>query len=270
MNQDRRSPPQPAVHQPVPAPLSLEHRLALVDVIDQLDAVVSGEDFRKFADGPLQVLLPHDGLVCGIADSIAEWRPHFLLNHRFPVQYLGAIRQANQGYNSEMIEHWRNTRQPAAADPGLPAGRWWSDGWMAGAVAAGLTNLIGHGFVDLNGQGASYFCFIRIPEPLGPRHRYVMNRLVPHLHTALVRARDAAAAPHAPVDERPRPPQVLTSPQLQILQWLSQGKTNAEISAILGTSVDNVKYHLKAIFAKLGVTSRTQAVAKWMTMKLVE
>ena len=257
--------------QPALTPLSLENRLALVDVIDQLDTVASKEDFCRFADGPLQVLLQHDGFVCGIADSVAELRPRFLLNHRFPVQYLGALRQANQGYNSEMIAHWRETRQPVPADPGSTEGHWWSDGWMAGAVAAGLTNLIGHGFVDLNGLGTSYFCFIRIPEPLGPQHSYVMKRLVPHLHTALARTRDASLSRRrVPEEAAPVPAPVLTPPQLLILQWLSLGKTNAEISTILGTSVNNVKYHLKAIFAKLGVTTRTQAVAKSMAMKLVQ
>ncbi len=248
--------------------LSQEQRLALVDAIDQLDAVSSAQSFRECADGALQALLPHDGFVCGFGDNIAEWVPHWLLEHRFPPQYLGALRQPNKGYNSEMIERWRATRQPVAADPRATEGRWWSEAWMAGAVAAGLTNLIGHGFVDLSGEGASYFCFIRIPEPLGGRHAYVMNRLVPHLHTALMRAR-ADFMGRGAARAEPPPCPALSPAQLLILQWLSLGKTNAEISAILGTSENNVKYHLKAIFNKLDVTSRTQAVAKAMTMKLI-
>lgn len=166
-----------------------------------------------------------------------------------------------------MIQRWRCTREPVVADPGARTGRWWSDGWMAGAVSAGLTNLIGHGFIDLNGEGASYFCFIRIPEPLGEQHVYVIKRLIPHLHLALMRTRPPAA-PALQEDAAGRAPRLSTR-QLRILDWLSHGKTTMEIAAILDTSENNVKYHLKAIFNKLDVTNRTQAVAKAVAMKLV-
>lgn len=246
--------------------LNVDHRLALLDAIDELESVTSVEALCRCADGRLQSLLPHKGFVCGIGASMASWHPYWLVNHRFPLQYLGAIRQASGGYDSEMIQRWKATQSPVCADPGARTGRWWSDGWMAQAVAAGLTNLIGHGFVDLNGEGASYFCFIRIPEPLRERHVYLMKRLIPHLHVALMRTRPAPG-PQSAVTEAAAP--LLTRRQVQILEWLRQGKTNLEVAAILGTSANNVKYHLKAIFGKLGVSTRAQAVAKAMAMKLL-
>lgn len=249
--------------------LTPEQRLGLLDAIDALEAVTSVPALCRCADGPLQGLLPHAGFVCGVGSSIAKWQPDWLVNHRFPTPYLGVIRQANGGYDSEMIQRWRCTREPVAADPGAETGRWWGDGWMAGAVAAGVTNLIGHGFIDLNGEGASYFCFIRIPEPLGERHVYVMKRLIPHLHVALMRARPPAAEPPPAQDWAAREAPLLSARQMRILDWLSHGKTNMEIAAILDTSENNVKYHLKAIFNKLNVISRTQAVAKAVAMKLV-
>jgi len=53
----------------------------------------------------------------------------------------------------------------------------------------------------------------------------------------------------------------LTNRQLQILQSLTRGFTNNEIAKQYGITYDGVKAHLKAIFAKLGVTGRTEAIA---------
>lgn len=52
----------------------------------------------------------------------------------------------------------------------------------------------------------------------------------------------------------------LTPRQHQILQCMSEGKTNAEIAHQLGIAHDMVKNHAHAIFRCLGASSRTQAV----------
>ena len=53
----------------------------------------------------------------------------------------------------------------------------------------------------------------------------------------------------------------LTSKQLGILQYASQGLTNKEIAERLYVTEDAVKWHFRKIFHLLSVTSRTQAVA---------
>lgn len=52
----------------------------------------------------------------------------------------------------------------------------------------------------------------------------------------------------------------LTGREEQVAQLLADGKTNPQISKELSLSVDTVKWHLKNIFQKLGVSNRTQAV----------
>lgn len=52
----------------------------------------------------------------------------------------------------------------------------------------------------------------------------------------------------------------LTEREEQVAQLLADGKTNPQISKELSLSVDTVKWHLKNIFQKLGVSNRTQAV----------
>lgn len=53
----------------------------------------------------------------------------------------------------------------------------------------------------------------------------------------------------------------LSTHQREILQWVARGKTNREIAIILGSTRRTIDYHLQEILRKLGVTSRTQAVA---------
>lgn len=51
----------------------------------------------------------------------------------------------------------------------------------------------------------------------------------------------------------------LTRREAEVLQWVTQGKTNIEIGCILSMSPATVKKHLEHIFEKLGVETRTAA-----------
>jgi len=51
----------------------------------------------------------------------------------------------------------------------------------------------------------------------------------------------------------------LSDREIEILQLVSQGKSNKEIAAELFISVNTVKVHMANIFTKIGVSSRTEA-----------
>lgn len=55
---------------------------------------------------------------------------------------------------------------------------------------------------------------------------------------------------------------LLTERESEILHWVKQGKTNLEISAILGVSFPTIKNHLQKIMVKLRVNNRAEAVAR--------
>lgn len=54
----------------------------------------------------------------------------------------------------------------------------------------------------------------------------------------------------------------LTPREREVLAWVAAGKTNAEIAAIIGARPRTVHKHLERIFVKLGVETRTAAVAR--------
>jgi DNA-binding NarL/FixJ family response regulator len=57
-------------------------------------------------------------------------------------------------------------------------------------------------------------------------------------------------------------PAALTEREETVLRLLSEGRTNAQIAAAVFLSENTVKFHLRNLFAKLGVSNRTEAVAR--------
>jgi DNA-binding CsgD family transcriptional regulator len=56
----------------------------------------------------------------------------------------------------------------------------------------------------------------------------------------------------------------LTPRERQVLSWVARGKTNAEIARLLWLSPSTVRKHLENVYAKLGVNTRTAAVARFL------
>jgi DNA-binding NarL/FixJ family response regulator len=69
-----------------------------------------------------------------------------------------------------------------------------------------------------------------------------------------------ARRPRQELDEVDSASQPLTGRETEILQLTAQGLANKQIAMRLGISEHTVKFHLSSLYAKLGVTSRTEAV----------
>jgi DNA-binding CsgD family transcriptional regulator len=69
----------------------------------------------------------------------------------------------------------------------------------------------------------------------------------------------------APAPQRP----VLSPREEECLRWAALGKTSWEMSEILGIAERTVKKHVGSAMLKLGVTTRTQAVAKAIAQGLI-
>ncbi len=69
---------------------------------------------------------------------------------------------------------------------------------------------------------------------------------------------------------RPQPLRELSDREIQVLQYVADGRSNKEIADKLLISEKTVKAHLRSIFRKLEVGDRAQAVAYAMRKGLVE
>ena len=62
------------------------------------------------------------------------------------------------------------------------------------------------------------------------------------------------------------PGKLLSNREAECLEWIAFGKSNREIAELLGLSTDTVKEHIHALFNKLQVNGRAQAVARGHTL----
>lgn len=89
----------------------------------------------------------------------------------------------------------------------------------------------------------------------------------------VVRAPDAAAPPAPAGFAREEPPggaPLLTPREVEILALVSGGASNKAVARRLGISAHTVKFHLEAVFRKLGVATRAEAVARGLRQRLIE
>jgi DNA-binding CsgD family transcriptional regulator len=56
----------------------------------------------------------------------------------------------------------------------------------------------------------------------------------------------------------------LTAREREVLAWVARGKTNPEIAQLLWLAPSTVRKHLENVYAKLGVNTRTAAVARFL------
>lgn len=105
------------------------------------------------------------------------------------------------------------------------------------------------------------------------RDRERLELLRPHLaflyRQACMAAESSSATQKdvslAPVQPDPLP-EGLTLREGEVMYWLSCGKTDAEIAALLAISPRTVQKHLEHIYVKLGVETRTAAVMRALAM----
>lgn len=221
----------------------------------------TGEALAKWVRHELQAVFPHAAFLIGLwRIRPAGMAPVKYYAWNLPVDHLPAFRQPDGLYHAALLHGWLkrgepllldDTRTPTvAAHSGKPA----------------LHNVAVHGGWDYSRQHASCFCFHGIPGQLGEEHRLLLYLLVPHLHTALIRVlhQGRLGAP------RLRTHQTLTPRELEVLDWVCEGKTSPEIAAILGRARSTIRNQIQSILVKMKVNTRAQAAAKAMKKGLVE
>ena len=70
-------------------------------------------------------------------------------------------------------------------------------------------------------------------------------------------------------DDRSPLVEALTPRELEVARLLALGLSNDQIAAVMFVSVNTVKTHLKRIYGKVGVQTRTEAVARFIELDLL-
>jgi LuxR family maltose regulon positive regulatory protein len=105
----------------------------------------------------------------------------------------------------------------------------------------------------------------------GETHDPVLSFYVSRLHAAQNATSALRAQPAAKPGNRGAPPtgaETLSEREARVVGLLAQALPNKKIARTLGISPETVKWHLKNIYGKLGVSSRDEAVARVRDLEL--
>ena len=132
------------------------------------------------------------------------------------------------------------------AECGIDEESWWSN------LPPHMRNTDGFGIpVHIGGVLAWYAGFAGAKPELSPLAASVMSVAVYSGYERFVELLDSRSS-HSPLSPR----------ESECLQWVSEGKTDAEVGGILSISPRTVRFHINNAKVKLGVTTRIQAVAR--------
>jgi len=97
----------------------------------------------------------------------------------------------------------------------------------------------------------------------GTKQNYIRKLLAAFGQSDALDLHPASRIPHTLVES-------LSKRELEVLRLIAEGLSNQEIAQRLYLSVPTVKWHTTRIYGKLGVTNRTQAVARARALGLLE
>jgi transcriptional regulator EpsA len=234
-----------------------------------------------WAQGQLQALLPHQALVALQLDGAGQVRHvqclYGAVLERGALERLSGV---DGGLAGQLAQLWRGggarpailEAEPAPDSPGQQRLAPLRPALLAAQPHAGggrlFANVLVHGSGALPG-GATFFALFGMPFRPGPRHAYFLELLMPHMHLALLRIAAGGAVPEAAAGPAPEAGRPVSRREVEILQWVREGKNNEEIGRILGISGWTVKNHLQRIYKAMGVSNRAQAVARGIALRLL-
>jgi LuxR family maltose regulon positive regulatory protein len=115
------------------------------------------------------------------------------------------------------------------------------------------------------GQPSNYRqIFLEAGAPVGR----LLAALPAPQQTAYVRALRQLFSPGSSADAQPLI-EPLSARELEVLQLIAAGLSNKQIAAQLVVSLNTVKKHTTHIYGKLGISGRTQAVARARALQLL-
>jgi transcriptional regulator EpsA len=243
-------------------------RDSLVSILDGSLRVRKRHQFFLWIQGAVQSLLPHDILITAVGD-FSKNTFHFDCFSAIPVSQedLKELCHSGHGVMQRLIRQWEvGTFRPLLLRPEINF--LGTDANLQRVIDRfGLCNIGAHGTFNIGGTANCFFAFAKMTSSSSPeRLAHTLELIVPFVASAFIRTHLDAK----PIDTTaPFSSCLLTTRQTEILCWVQQGKSNAEIGDILSVSPLTIKNHVQKILRKLNVQNRTQAAAKGLSLNIV-
>lgn len=248
--------------------LSAHERDLLAEIVESSFRVVERHHFFAWGQGIVQSLMPHEILICGVDDGARQGMSmhHFSGTRYFKEEHFAAVCAPRDGLVPRLMSEWQATGRPCIVGNGA------NGNGVHGALLElveknELRNLAAHGVRGGARGVAGFYAFSRISGDLGAHTAYIAEVLVPYVHATFVRVLADEVRPGNGPSRAQRP---ITGREAEILRWIKEGKTNLDIASILELSPWTVKNHVQTILKKLSAQTRGQAVARAISLGLLD
>lgn len=255
--------------------LSLENIHHYHRTITRSVAVRHHRDVLDWLQGDIQTYLPHQIMIAAWGDFETGAIQHDIISLLPGVRSQNSSPVATTPLLLQLFARWRELGRKAYAINESDTGFLIENTAIKCHIAEALQNMhcaLVHGISDERGSHDCLYVAFNNQRSFSAQERGAMATLVPHIDSALRQVK------HLPHQEHLSPPTSsvdnteaaspdreynLSEREVQVLYWVTLGKTNPEIGRILEISEFTVKNHMQRIFKKLDVFNRAQAVGKY-------
>ena len=224
--------------------------------------------FFLWVQGQVQSLVQHEVMICAHGDFS---RRNVVVDHfssyPLPGQDVESIADPEVGLMAQTVRAWQERGERPMLLCTTDRDNTLFRRFESALFKHAFPNLLVHAMPALPGWPSAYFAFANMPQPLSARLGYRVELLLPYLHAAYLRMLGNEGHESFGPAEADR---LITVREIEILQWVRDGKSNQEIGEILGISPLTVKNHVQKILKKLKVQNRAQAVAKGLALQLIK
>ena len=203
-------------------------------MVDLIGNIKNADELKDFFQMRLVEILSYDGAICILADKI---------NY-----------QVMKIFN---ILNYSETRLGAILVDGNIRPELLTDGYVQDSNRLNYFSII-YGLNDSDRRYINYLEFYKEGEGYDPQsmNRHLLKIISPFLYNALIKLYHS--------ELKNKLIGTITQREIEVLKWVSRGKTNWEIGIILNISGFTVKNHISNILFKLEVSNRAQALEKAM------
>jgi transcriptional regulator EpsA len=247
-----------------------ENRDRLINVLESATKVLKPSQFFAWTQGPLQALLPHEILICGLAEGPeGELRlRYFTASRYFRSEHFEAACNPRNGLITQVVNHWKSSRQPCLvpSPPGVPIV---NPEWGELLHRLELRNMASHGQLSQHGNLVSWFGFFRVAD-MDHKTSMFLELLLPCITATYARMLSNEISASGQVKASGNTlNNMLSRREIQVLELIRDGYSNLAIAQLLSISPMTAKNHVQNIRIKLKVKTRGQAVVESIHLGLI-
>ena len=239
--------------------------VALLDLSYQSLSCKNEEKFKKLVLG-LEDVFPFENATCAhgnVADLIEKEKSELSIDYcdvSYPRGYLDFYFQQGFVQTDAVLQEFMTNLTPVNwNDVGKKCGFSYPE--SVRAIDFKMVDGWSHATLDMKTMNITVFYFgSPIPENGHNRSRAILEYATPFLSCAYNQV----------LSNENKSNQQLTKREIEVLNWIKEGKSSWEISQILKCSERTVNFHVTNIKATLGVVNRTQAVAVGLQCGIIQ